>query len=587
MKNKQNFLLIFFSFCGVNSEVVGSKAPIVETTNGWIVGKTFKTTNLKEFDGFLGIPFAKPPVGNLRLRDPEPYTETFTEHNPYFATEEKAHCMQKNYLLPNPSVTGVEDCLYLYVYRPKCKLSVRKCQRPLPVIVYIHGGAFFAGAAGPSLIGADYFMDTEDVIFVTMSYRLGPLGFLSTGDDNMSGNFGLKDQTLAMKWVKENIENFGGDPNNISLMGQSAGASSVHLHMMSNLSKNLFNKAIILSGNGNGPYAYVLKNPLKQAIDFAKAAGIKKAQGMSNNALSEELRKVDATKLLDASDTFKIWSIDPLVISKPVVEDCRAVEGFLCDNPVKMWKNGNYSRIPFITGIMNGDGGVRALSYFSNATLIQDLNKNFKDLFPKLLEINDIESERITTERLQMVADRYLSGRMELNKEDMKNLVHIYTDRSFLAPMANTLLQMVENESKGLGYLYKFSYKGSLSYAGFYAGDFSFKYDDPVHCDELIYLIKSPAIFGNHQEFETGSRDADFRKKLVKFFTNFASFGKPIKINGKSLYRCTKNDEFNHGSKQLRCNYVDFDDKISIKFDDPIDHNAVDFWNQLDNTLMV
>ena len=212
-------------------------------------------------------------------------------------------------------------------------------------------------------------------------------------------------------------------------MGQSAGASSVHLHMMSNMSKHLFNKAIILSGNGNAPYAYVLKNPLKQAKDFAKAAGIKETQGMSNSELSEELRKIDATKLLDASDTFKIWSIDPLIISKPVVEDCRAAEGFLCDDPVKMWRNGNYNRIPFITGFMNGDGGVRALSYFSNATLIQDLNENFEDLFPKLLEINDIQSERITAERLEMVTDRYLEGRMKLDKKDMKSLIQIYTDR--------------------------------------------------------------------------------------------------------------------------------------------------------------
>lgn len=80
----------------------------------------------------------------------------------------------------------------------------------LAVIIYIHGGGFFAGSAGPSITGADYFMDTEEVIVVTMNYRLGPLGFLSTGDSNMSGNFGLKDQSLAIKWVKDNIENFGG-----------------------------------------------------------------------------------------------------------------------------------------------------------------------------------------------------------------------------------------------------------------------------------------------------------------------------------------------------------------------------------------
>lgn len=78
------------------------------------------------------------------------------------------------------------------------------------MIVYIHGGGFFAGTSSPSYSGADYFMDSEDVIVVAMAYRLGPLGFLSTGDSNMSGNFGLKDQALAIKWVKDNIRAFGG-----------------------------------------------------------------------------------------------------------------------------------------------------------------------------------------------------------------------------------------------------------------------------------------------------------------------------------------------------------------------------------------
>lgn len=133
-------------------------------------------------------------------------------------------------------------------------------------------------------------------------------------------------------------------------MGQSAGASCVHLHMMSNLTKNLFHKAILLSGNGNGPYAYVLKDPLDQARKFAKAAGIKNAENLNKKSLVNELRKVDTEMLINASDALKIWSIDPLVISKPVIEDCSKVEGFLCENPVKLWRDGNYSKIPMISG---------------------------------------------------------------------------------------------------------------------------------------------------------------------------------------------------------------------------------------------
>lgn len=314
---------------------------------------------------------------------------------------------------------------------------------------------------------------------------------------------------------------FSGDPNNVALMGQSAGASSVHLHMMSDWSKNLFHKAILLSGNGIAPYLYVLRDPLKQAIGFATAAGIKIHPNITISQLSDELRKVDVAKLIDASDHFKIWSVDPLVISKPVVEDCSVVKGFLCSNPIDIWKDGNYSRIPLLTGFMNGDGGVRALAYFTNQTLLDNLNTNFDKLFPKILEFEDPTSERITADRLQMVVDKYFHSRHQLNENDVNNLVRIYTDYSFVTPMANTLLQMVKNDRKSWPYLYKFSFRGPLSYSIVYSG--TFKDFGTVHCDELIYLLRSPAIFP--KDFEIGSREDIFRKKFVKFFTKFVAYG--------------------------------------------------------------
>lgn len=107
----------------------------------------------------------------------------------------------------------------------------------LPVMIYIHGGGFFAGSPSGQLLGPQNFMDNGQVILVLMAYRLGALGFLSTGDDNSPGNFGLKDQAMAMKWVRENIREFGGDSDSITIFGSSAGGASVHMHMMSPLSK--------------------------------------------------------------------------------------------------------------------------------------------------------------------------------------------------------------------------------------------------------------------------------------------------------------------------------------------------------------
>lgn len=107
-------------------------------------------------------------------------------------------------------------------------------------MVYIHGGGFFAGTASSLIVGPEYFMDNGQVILVVIQYRLGPFGFLSTGDENSPGNYAFKDQAMAIKWVHQNIEQFGGNKKLVTIFGQSAGAASVHMHMMSPLTKGKF-----------------------------------------------------------------------------------------------------------------------------------------------------------------------------------------------------------------------------------------------------------------------------------------------------------------------------------------------------------
>lgn len=127
-------------------------------------------------------------------------------------------------------ITGDEDCLFLNIYRP----TMRK-RSLLPVVVFFHGGSFRYGSADPSTLGPEYFMET-DVILVTVQYRLNIFGFLSSGDESCPGNFGLKDQAQSLRWVRRNIQSFGGDPKSVTLMGHDSGAASVHFQMMSPLS---------------------------------------------------------------------------------------------------------------------------------------------------------------------------------------------------------------------------------------------------------------------------------------------------------------------------------------------------------------
>lgn len=125
-------------------------------------------------------------------------------------------------------------------------------------MVYIHGGGYFEGSGNDDLHGPDFLIE-EDVILVTLNYRLGVFGFLSLGMAKYSGNMGLKDQQLAMRWVKEHIQNFGGDPEQITLFGQSAGGASAHLHVLMESSAGLFRRAIVMSGAAGNFWAVQAK----------------------------------------------------------------------------------------------------------------------------------------------------------------------------------------------------------------------------------------------------------------------------------------------------------------------------------------
>lgn len=144
---------------------------------------------------------------------------------------------------------GEEDCLYLNIYTPKVG-------QKLSVMVYIHGGGWLAGNGNRDSYGPEYLMD-HNIILVTMNYRLGPLGFLSTEDGVAPGNYGLKDQQLALKWVQKYIKYFGGNPDSVTLFGQSAGAASTNYHMLSKGSRGNLEKKLKLASLGVKPYVFL------------------------------------------------------------------------------------------------------------------------------------------------------------------------------------------------------------------------------------------------------------------------------------------------------------------------------------------
>jgi para-nitrobenzyl esterase len=212
-----------------------SHRPIAFTESGVVIGSTTDGGN-----EFLGIPYAAPPVGARRWKPPKRYG--FFPRFVLQATQFGSACTQ-------PGGIGSENCLFLNVYSPQTE-SDDKRRHGLPVMFWIHGGGLINGSSTPY---NPELLVKKGVIVVTMNYRLGFLGFFAQSaidaEGHLSGNYGLMDQQFALKWVRRNIANFGGDPDRVTIFGESAGGQSVYAHLASPLSSGLFRGAIAESGS--------------------------------------------------------------------------------------------------------------------------------------------------------------------------------------------------------------------------------------------------------------------------------------------------------------------------------------------------
>ncbi|KXJ71547.1 hypothetical protein RP20_CCG020310 [Aedes albopictus] len=211
--------------------------PIVEVSQGKLRGVTTTLPNGSTYHYFKGVPYAKPPVGELRFRPPVP-VEKF--YKPVVdCLVDRSVCMQPM----GRFVVGKEAGLYLNVFTPGLSVGEVSAAPKFPVMVWIHGGAFMSGSSNSFVYNPLHLVE-EGVVVVTLNYRLGALGFLSLPSAGITGNAGLKDQLLVFKWVKQNISRFGGDSENITIFGESAGSMSAYLHYLSPNSRPVIEEAI-------------------------------------------------------------------------------------------------------------------------------------------------------------------------------------------------------------------------------------------------------------------------------------------------------------------------------------------------------
>jgi para-nitrobenzyl esterase len=326
-------LLVLAGTCPVLAET-GSIAPEARTSYGVLEG-------LRSGSGtaFLGVPYAAPPVGDLRWQPPQPPRAwTGTRKAAQFSPA----CPQLSAgWLPYP--VWSEDCLYLNVWTPKLSPRAR-----LPVIVFFHGGSNRAGYSQLTPLGPA--LSRLGVVVVTPNYRLGPLGFFAhpaltaESSHHSSGNYGILDQIEALRWVRENIAHFGGDPNRITVMGQSAGAVDICLMMASPLARGLFQQAILESGDCESALIEDIRTPIpfNQIRGTGESNGERLAADLGITNGPGALRKL---RSVPAKTILKTWSHDSAIRWDAIVDGW-----VIPEQPTRIFAEGRQAHIPVLVG---------------------------------------------------------------------------------------------------------------------------------------------------------------------------------------------------------------------------------------------
>ncbi|XP_076649642.1 para-nitrobenzyl esterase-like [Halictus rubicundus] len=335
-------LSIFLATC-IRCQAL-QKTVVIETELGPVVGYDQKTLYRQvSYSTFKGIGYAQPPIGHLRYKPPvpkTPWTEVFE------ATEEGPTCPQYDTAFLKNTYMGDEDCLHLNVYTPVLDFNSTV---KYPVMVWIYGGGFAQGYKNQSLYGPDLFIE-EGVIMVVPNYRLGALGFLNLGHPDAHGNAGMMDQVMALKWVQKNIAKFGGDPNNVTVFGESAGSSSVILHELSPQSKGLYQRTIAESG---APLILLSQSPLAALTSAYWLAHLLGFHTTSRERLLEFYQNANPYDLVMKTSNMYIFPDILTRAFQPSIEDTRVAnqsEIFLAECPITLMMEGQIRKGPKMIG---------------------------------------------------------------------------------------------------------------------------------------------------------------------------------------------------------------------------------------------
>ncbi|XP_072551548.1 cholinesterase-like [Salminus brasiliensis] len=502
-------LLCLFAFLLLRP-TLGWDELVVPTSKGKVRGKKLSVPWSSEtVVAFLGIPYAKPPVGALRFSRPEPpmawsgvrsavqFSNSCWQHVdntfPGFAGAE----------MWNPNTDLSEDCLYLNVWTPSGRLQ--DPDQPLvPVMVWIYGGGFSTGTASLDVYDGQYLSQSEQVVVVSMNYRLGPLGFLSLpGSEEVKGNAGLFDQRLALSWVTENIATFGGDPSSVTLFGESAGAGSVGHHMLSVGSHSLFHRAVLQSGSPNAVWAATeAAEAWNRSLTLAQLLNC--PLGPSNDVLAC-LRTIDPKKIVKMQ--FDVLR-NPTIISIPFPP---TVDGdFLLDMPDILLQSGRFLKTEILLGL-NKDEGTYFLVYGAKGYGLHHQSLITREEFLQGVVSSLPGFSEMAREA---AAFQYTDWTDELSGQKNRDaLGWLVGDRYFSCPLLDFARRYVEHG--GSASVYLFNHRSSSNSWPKWMG--------VMHGDEIEF------VFGIPQNSSRGYTEEEvaMSRRMMRHWANFAKTGNP------------------------------------------------------------
>lgn len=517
-------VLVTGALCAI--AVPSSASPHVRTSSGLLAG-TRSTVRGKDVDAFLGIPYAEPPIGNLRFRKPLPAPDW---DGTYSATSKPTPCWQLDLRVTEDAFlnysTASEDCLYLNIWRPTapCRNS-ESCGAKLPVFVFIHGGAFQWGDAALFFYDGSNFVSMSDVVFVTFNYRVGILGFLSAEDPELPGNMGLWDQNLALKWVQKNIAHFGGNPDEVTLAGHSAGGISAGMHAVSPHSKGLVKRIIMQSGTPLAMVTISAYKPSGQFVTVASSLGCfdrwKKLEEQLSDSLAC-LRELSAPKIhetLKQESTYR-------QLFPPVTGD-----EFFPEDPL----NVNTWNKMSVKEIIMGTTWNESTIFFQNIRLVAPQLSNLLSSNYRLT----ITIALKTMFNFPLAAGREIVNAYFGDEEvhhDRENVISMFCellgDAMFYCP--TLYFADVASHQGADVYRYIFAHQASKSYFPKWMG--------VVHSSELGYTLGSLPFMHDESKLTppVGAKireilkeqtytleEEDFMKELVSSWSSFVKSGKP------------------------------------------------------------